>query len=1530
MVDTRTRKSIAPSEVEQARIAALLREKKEKRELLKQAKLKAIEEEAAKKKKRLEEEMMRVQKEKLMLIEKEKEQRRKAAEEEAAKEEEEEKEEPLERRRREERGEVSGTKEDDRWREKKISEWVANLSLGEDEEAQLYVPHEEREAFARALEMIEDPLERQETEDEKKLEWKLKLMMEKKRREEASRIAEEVERVRTGRQELQAQTEVSAKLDKVMGFLEILSEAWLEEHQARKGQDVTLQATRSGLRAFASDVVGHVGAEVRRLRDGVDKFGAGAIETAKVVATTEATTRPRKEPLLRLQTTHSLTQIKRRHQRFYSQVFSPNADGDGTATKGGAELLSALTAVVPSGPGGRQSTISGDGHYPTVQYGWRKRGSGELDMAFPHANFQGAPVQRAEPTTVGRVLESGSEKEAMHVQQWGSPGVYHAIQEGHQKEGIRSDQDSVTSAFQTKTQLREGETTSAPVPAVMEVASTATLMEPSGDGAAAGMPDPGGPGTLAKRQSISKVPLLTMPRRASVPVSVGRAPLAGQVRRMSVPHSMKMAMAAREIQSHTPSPIQEISLQRELEDMSTSSSSLSSSSGDSVHISPISNNNHHQDQQQQQQQQQKEQLKQEQEQLKQQQQQQEQVKQQQEPQRQDTNETNKGTPRVKVVKRVVTRRVQSVDIGVGTDGDLLDLDRDLQKEVDDFVFGSYESFFYDRNMGKKGVGGNARTRRWSVPPSFGQEDHSLNMKVPVMETRRFSAPVIGAGQDGLVFNQKGPGVQTRPLTMADATARGKDGPFRKGTGVEPQLSPRGTKHDNTDLRTKGYGGETKRFYLSSKESVDTVQQKAIVKERQENEDMVGGKLDEVHHVDLVHEAVSRVMTYTQILEGMGLGEDTVDDVSTESEMETPRRWTRWGFSTPRWQRRRRSSIDSETNKLVSHASNTIKHARSLVSVLKDENRELEEDTVNLQQIANGQWREIEAAARLEAKNGTKRRVILPCRWNDKHSDWEVAVHQSLQLVTAPISVCVGKELQNLIGEGVPSQAYALGDRREYSMELGEEGGEEAAADFIPLLLHMQAKLELKDGLIWMPWQVLETIPYGLLGGEVVAEWAARCAAVAVRVDAFAWKPEFLEKRISSVKHLWEEGERRWKTVTEMRRQLKGCHKLQENLGMIIEAIPQAWKHLLLAGKQWGMGDWATWEDDNEPKEVFRIWGMENSRPDWLIADKYEILQPRNTTSQLDMSTKVQLYILKHFLRKVRVKETEEFTVYNSTVAIEELEVDPVEWAWNIRSGQTRVSRTINILHYTTRIGYRLRNRSYSMLSTLLKRWEKRVGVPRGQLPKIPWANIGNIRLGQVRSMQWLIAHVALPVNVWLNERRSHRQRSVENEMCRVCQEGILETMLHRLMECAEAVAMWDEARGIWSQVAGIAFPGSRIALLLGVGVPKQWQTFQRHIFQLLRQYGLWTIWKRRCQATMEGTLMHRQEAREIFLTLTETHLKAQRKRVRQQARQQPEREEEIMKRFKQNVLGQGAVANIQGAQLVFKSRGGVEDIRPGG
>ncbi|GBG69513.1 hypothetical protein CBR_g4206 [Chara braunii] len=211
------------SKAQEEQTAAILRERKEKKELIRQAKMKMIADEQATKKKKLEEEMKRWKQEE--------EERMKAAVEEEIEEEEEPKGEPLKRRGMGGRGESSGMKEDDLWVEKRISEWVANLSLGEDEEAMLYIPQEEKEAAIREIEATSDALERQAIENEKRLDWKLRLAREKKRRtEEANRVAREMVSLQTCRQEVEAQPDIQAKLDKIIGSIELIGRVWTEHH----------------------------------------------------------------------------------------------------------------------------------------------------------------------------------------------------------------------------------------------------------------------------------------------------------------------------------------------------------------------------------------------------------------------------------------------------------------------------------------------------------------------------------------------------------------------------------------------------------------------------------------------------------------------------------------------------------------------------------------------------------------------------------------------------------------------------------------------------------------------------------------------------------------------------------------------------------------------------------------------------------------------------------------------------------------------------------------------------------------------------------------------------------------------------------------------------------------------------------------------------------------------------------------------------------------------------------------------------
>ncbi|GBG60136.1 hypothetical protein CBR_g3379 [Chara braunii] len=149
-------------------MVAILQERKEK-----EAKKKALQEERAAKLKKIEEEMAR-EKERLK---KEEEERLKEMEEE------EKNETPLQRRN----GQYSGSKDEEM--EKRILEWVANLSLGEQEEVTMYIPKDEQEAAMKKWEAEEDVLKRQAMEDETRMVWKLAMMREKKRRVEAASAA---------------------------------------------------------------------------------------------------------------------------------------------------------------------------------------------------------------------------------------------------------------------------------------------------------------------------------------------------------------------------------------------------------------------------------------------------------------------------------------------------------------------------------------------------------------------------------------------------------------------------------------------------------------------------------------------------------------------------------------------------------------------------------------------------------------------------------------------------------------------------------------------------------------------------------------------------------------------------------------------------------------------------------------------------------------------------------------------------------------------------------------------------------------------------------------------------------------------------------------------------------------------------------------------------------------------------------------------------------------------------------------------
>ncbi|GBG72719.1 hypothetical protein CBR_g12288 [Chara braunii] len=266
---------------EEAKAATILKERREKKE----AKKKALLEEQAAKLKKIEEEMAR-EKERLK---KEKEVKLKEVEEE------EEDDQPL-KRRRWQRGQTGEVREDEM--EKRISEWVANLSLGEEEEVAMYIPKDEQEAAVESWDAEEDPLKRQAMEDETRMEWKLRMMREKKRRvDTASEAAKELEAVKNLKEQLTAQVDLQRKVEIIAQNVERLARGQEEQYAFSRSQDMAVRSMRMGFRDFARELVGAVGAEVKHRLEKTERFCVGAIEGVKLATPKEEEARPHREPV---------------------------------------------------------------------------------------------------------------------------------------------------------------------------------------------------------------------------------------------------------------------------------------------------------------------------------------------------------------------------------------------------------------------------------------------------------------------------------------------------------------------------------------------------------------------------------------------------------------------------------------------------------------------------------------------------------------------------------------------------------------------------------------------------------------------------------------------------------------------------------------------------------------------------------------------------------------------------------------------------------------------------------------------------------------------------------------------------------------------------------------------------------------------------------------------------------------------------------------------------------------------------------
>ncbi|GBG61665.1 hypothetical protein CBR_g23181 [Chara braunii] len=141
----------------------------------------------------------------------------------------------------------------------------------------MYIPKDDQEAAMKESEAEGDVLKRQAMEDEKRMEWKLRMMREKKKRVDAgSEAVKDLEEVQRLTLRLTPQE---------------------EQYEFSRSQDMAVRSMRMEFRDFARELVGVVGAEVNHRLEKIEHFCVGAIEGVKAAAPKEEEARPHREPV---------------------------------------------------------------------------------------------------------------------------------------------------------------------------------------------------------------------------------------------------------------------------------------------------------------------------------------------------------------------------------------------------------------------------------------------------------------------------------------------------------------------------------------------------------------------------------------------------------------------------------------------------------------------------------------------------------------------------------------------------------------------------------------------------------------------------------------------------------------------------------------------------------------------------------------------------------------------------------------------------------------------------------------------------------------------------------------------------------------------------------------------------------------------------------------------------------------------------------------------------------------------------------
>ncbi|GBG85532.1 hypothetical protein CBR_g40170 [Chara braunii] len=172
---------------------------------------------------------------------------------------------------------------------------------------------------------------------------------------------------------------------------------------------------------------------------------------------------------------------------------------------------------------------------------------------------------------------------------------------------------------------------------------------------------------------------------------------------------------------------------------------------------------------------------------------------------------------------------------------------------------------------------------------------------------------------------------------------------------------------------------------------------------------------------------------------------------------------------------------NEERRLTQEIATVAAQTKRLFDQNQDYKKEQGEKFITIRMIAENKAPDVPKSARVDRGTMRAARPLIPVRFRNKFNEWQVATDAAFTIPTLDDDKALAKSIRDNISTEVPLGVFGV-PPPEQTAE-GKARGELILTPFDPILVKLDEKAKLCEGLTWRAWDTITMLPYNVLNGR---------------------------------------------------------------------------------------------------------------------------------------------------------------------------------------------------------------------------------------------------------------------------------------------------------------------------------------------------------------------------------------------------------------------------------------------------------------